>query len=111
MIIDERTYAINPADIQTYLETYVAEGMDIQIGHLGTLLGWFTTDVGTVNEVVHVWQYESLGDRERRRAALEADPAWRAFRCKTSGYVQTMRSRILRPTWFSPLGGNARTAP
>jgi hypothetical protein len=106
MILDERTYAIRPADLRTYLDTYVEKGMALQIGHLGTLLGWFTTDVGTVNEVVHIWQYDSLGDREIRRAALEADPAWQAFRAETSGYVQTMRSRILRPTWFSPLGGS-----
>lgn len=111
MILDERTYAIHPADLNAYLEAYVAEGMAIQISHLGHLIGWFTTDVGTVNEVVHIWQYEGLGDRETRRAALEADPAWRAFRARTSPYVQTMRSRILRPTWFSPLGGDGTRAP
>lgn len=106
MILDERTYAVHPAHVGAYLHAYAAEGMAIQVGHLGTLIGWFTTDVGTVNEVVHIWQYDSLGDREARRAALEADPAWQAFRAKTSGYVQSMRSRILRPTWFSPLGGS-----
>lgn len=103
VIIDERTYAIHPAHVKAYLELYVAEGMAIQTGHLGHLIGWFTTDVGIVNEVVHMWRFDSLGDRETRRAAMEADPAWQAFRVKTSPFVQSMRSRILRPTWFSPL--------
>lgn len=103
MILEERSYAIHPDKVRDYLDLYVAEGMAIQVGHLGHLVGWFTTDIGTVNEVVHMWRYESLGDREERRARMEADPAWQAFRRKSSPLVQTMRSRILRPTSFSPL--------
>lgn len=103
MIVEERSYAIHPAHVKDYLDLYVAEGMAIQVGHLGHLIGWFTTDIGTVNEVVHMWRYDSLGDRETRRAAMEADPAWQAFRAKSSPFVQRMRTRILRPTAFSPL--------
>lgn len=103
MILDERTYAIHPQYVKEYLDLYVAEGMALQVSHLGDLLGWFTTDVGVVNEVVHIWRYADLGDRERRRAAMEADPRWQVFRGKTSHCVQTMRSRILRPTAFSPM--------
>ncbi len=103
MILDERSYLIKPEHVKDYLDTYVAEGMELQISHLGDLVGWFTTDVGTVNEVVHIWRYKDMGDRERRRAAMEADPAWLAFRKKTSSYVVRMRNRILRPTSFSPM--------
>ena len=104
MILDERTYLIQPAHVDDYLRLYVEEGMALQVGHLGDLVGWFTTDSGgRVNEVVHMWRYADAGDRERRRAAMEADPAWQAFRAKTSGFVIEMRSRILRPTSFSPM--------
>ncbi len=103
MILDERTYAIHPAHVREYLDIYVAEGMALQVGHLGDLVGWFTTDAGVVNEVVHMWRYADMGDRERRRAAMDADPLWQAFRARTSGFVQSMRSRILRPTAFSPM--------
>ncbi len=104
MILDERTYLIQPAHVRDYLRLYEAEGMALQVSHLGHLVGWFTTDSGgRVNEVVHLWRYADAGDRERRRAAMEADPAWQAFRAKSSGYVIEMRSRILRPTGFSPM--------
>ncbi len=103
MILDERTYAIHPAHVQEYLTVYEAEGMALQIAHLGDLVGWFTTDAGVVNEVVQIWRYADSGDREQRRAAMEADPRWQAFRQRTSGFVQSMRSRILRPTSFSPM--------
>lgn len=103
MILDERTYAIQPAHLKEYLDIYVAEGMALQISHLGHLIGWFTTDTGTVNEVVHMWRFEGLGDRETRRAAMEADPQWQKFRARTSSFVISMRSRLLRPTAFSPM--------
>lgn len=103
MILDERTYAVQPAHVDDYLALYERDGMAIQVGHLGHLVGWFTTDCGVVNEVVHMWRFEDLGDRERRRAAMEADPAWQAFRAEAARYVLQMRSRILRPTSFSPL--------
>lgn len=103
MILDERTYAIHPAHVTDYLDAYRTDGMALQVSHLGDLVGWFTTDAGVVNEVVHMWRYADMGDRERRRAAMEADPRWQAFRARTSGFVQSMRSRILRPTAFSPM--------
>ncbi len=103
MIIDERSYEVHPAHVQDYLDLYEAEGMTIQISHLGDLVGWFTTDIGTVNEVVHLWRYKDMGDREKRRARMNADPAWQAFRKKASPYLLRMRNRILVPTAFSPL--------
>jgi len=103
MILDERTYAIKPSHVKDYLDLYEAEGMELQVSHLGHLIGWFTTDIGTVNEVVHIWRYDDMADREKRRAAMEADPRWQVFRAKASPFVVEMRSRILRPTSFSPL--------
>jgi hypothetical protein len=103
MILDERTYAIHPDHVKEYLRIYETEGMALQISHLGDLVGWFTTDAGIVNEIVHMWRYADMGDRERRRAAMEADPRWQEFRGRTSAFVQSMRSRILRPTSFSPM--------
>ena len=70
---------------------------------LGRPFREFTTDAGVVNEVVHMWRYADMGDRERRRAAMDADPEWQVFRKRTSHFVQSMRSRILRPTDFSPM--------
>jgi len=55
--------------------------------------------------VVHIWAYDSLDDRSKRRAAMAADPRWAAFgrKNKELDAVVTLESRILRPTGFSPL--------
>jgi hypothetical protein len=40
----------------------------VQTDHLGKLIGFFFTEIGVVNQVVHIWAYESLDDRLVRRA-------------------------------------------
>ena len=43
----------------------------------GELIGYFTTVIGPLNEITHIWAFADHADRSRRRAELMADPAWR----------------------------------
>jgi hypothetical protein len=45
-------------------------GLRIQKRILGNLIGYFHTEL---DQIVHLWGYESFADRERRRALLAAD--------------------------------------
>jgi len=105
MIVDLRTYTLVPGRLAAYLELYEKEGLPAQIRHLGKLIGYFTTEIGPLNQVVHLWGYESLADRDKRRAALELDPEWIAYRKKSAGLgnVQHQENKILKSTAFSPL--------
>jgi hypothetical protein len=49
--------------------------------------------------------YDSLADREQRRAAMEAEPDWIVYRQKSAavGSVQHQETRILKSVSFSPL--------
>jgi hypothetical protein len=105
MIIDLRTYTMVPGRLGAWLKLYEAEGLPIHTRHLGQPIGIFTTDVGTVNQVVFLWGFESQADRERRRDALEADPDWVAYRKKSAdaGNVQHQECKIIKSTKFSPM--------
>jgi hypothetical protein len=54
---------------------------------------------------VHVWKYATQADRETRRDALMADPAFQAYLQKSRelGAHQRQECRILKSTAFSPL--------
>jgi hypothetical protein len=76
----------------------------VQSEHLGNLVGFFTTEFGEVNQVVHIWGYASLdermaaarhGGRPALGGVLAAQPR--------AGRVLRLQSRLLRPTGFSPL--------
>jgi NIPSNAP len=105
VIVDLRTYTVVPGRLKAFLEMYETEGLPIQLRHLGKPIGYFTTEIGTQNQVVHMWGYESMADREKRRAAMEADPAWSAYRQKSaaSGNLQYQENKILKSVSFSPL--------
>jgi hypothetical protein len=97
MIIDHRTYTLKPGTLPLYVKAYVDEGHAIQIKHLGKPLGWYTsTDIGALNQIVHLWQYDDLIDRERRRAAMMADPAWLAYIAIVMPYIDVQENKILR---------------
>ena len=100
-----RTYTIVPGRVAAYLALYESEGLPIQKRHLGNPIGYFTTEIGELNQVVHLWGYESMADREKKRAGMEADPAWTAYRKKSSegGFLQHQEDKILKSTAFSPL--------
>ncbi|MEX0694127.1 MAG: NIPSNAP family protein [Rhodospirillales bacterium] len=103
MIIDHRTYTIAHGRNKEYLALFEAEGLPVQMKHLGNLIGYFTTAVGPVNEVVHLWGYQDLADMERRRKARDADPAWAEYKRKSAGMLTDQRNKLLSPASFSPL--------
>ena len=94
MIIDERTYTIHIGKIPEYLRLYQAEGLEIQSRTLGRLIGYFVTEIGALSTVVHLWAYDSMEERTKRRAALAADPAWQAYLAKMQPLVSAMENRI-----------------
>jgi hypothetical protein len=105
MIVEQRTYALLPPKMRAWLECYETYGLPIQNRHLGGLVGFFVSEIGQLNHVVHLWKYESLADREQRRGAMVKDPAWPDF-LKRAGEINAIlsqESKILVPTSFSPL--------
>jgi NIPSNAP len=103
VIVEERTYHIVTGRLPELVRLYAEEGTEIQQRHLGNLIGAFTVDIGDLSSIVQLWGYDSLAERERRRALLGADEAWRAFLPKIQPLIHTQRNRILIPTPFSPL--------
>jgi hypothetical protein len=47
-----------------------------------------------------MWAYKDLNDRERRRDALVADPAWGQYLAKATDFVASMENKVLRPAPF-----------
>ncbi|WP_421359984.1 NIPSNAP family protein [Agrobacterium rosae] len=110
MFYEIRTYRLKNGAIPAYLDVVEKEGIDIQKSHLGELVGYFFSEIGTINEIVHIWGFTSLDDREKRRAALMADPAWQAFLPKIRDLIEVAENKIMKPARFSPLEGSAPKA-
>jgi len=103
MIVEQRTYTLHVGKVPEYLRLYESEGMAIQTRILDRLVGYFTTDIGPLNQIIHMWGYDSLEDRARRRAQMQADPGWKAYVAKIQPLIHTQETKILIPTSFSPI--------
>ena len=104
MIVEMRTYTAQPGKARDWLDYYEKNGLPVQKRVLGRLVGFFTTELGALNQIVHLWAYESLADREQRRAALVKEPEWQAYlKNNPSHLLAAQETKILVPTPFSPL--------
>jgi len=107
MLFDMRTYTCRPGTVKKHLALYASEGLEVQCRHLGSPLFYAVTETGPQNSFVHIWAYASAADREQRRAALQADPAWQAYLEKSAaaGFIVSQENRLLTPAaFFSPRG-------
>lgn len=102
MIVEKRTYTFHPGKLQEFLALYEAEGLALHTKYL-PMIGYFVSEIGVLNQVITMWGYDSMQQRDELRAQLYADPAWIAFGPKTTPYIQKMETMILRPTHFSPI--------
>merc|ERR1719244_1462287 len=75
-IYELRTYNLVPSKVGQFMELS-KEKFHLRTQH-SVLLGYWTTELGGLNQVVHVWQYDSLSHRAKVRATLGADPVWQA---------------------------------
>ena len=103
MIVEERIYQIATGLLPEYLERYESMGLEIQTRILGNLIGYFTTEVGPLSTLVHLWGYADLADRTARRAALAQEATWQHYLEVCTPLIVAMENRILVPTRFSPL--------
>ncbi len=101
MIVEMREYTLHPGKVPEYLELYEQEGLEIQREILGRMVGYYSTEVGpSINQIVHLWAYDSFDDRVQRRRRLQADPGWRAYVHKMRPMLAAQTSRILNPAPF-----------
>jgi len=100
MFVEERMYTLHPGKVPDYLKLYQEEGLALQTSFLPAMAGYYSTEVGTPNMVVHMWAYEDLKQRAECRAKMLADPAWQAYVKKVQPLVVHQETRIMVPAPF-----------
>ena len=103
MIVDERIYTLKIGKLNDYLALYESKGFAVQTRILGHLIGYFHTEIGPLNQIVHLWAYDSFEERTKRRAILGSDPEWMAYAKEMRPLLDKQENKILIPASFSPL--------
>ena len=72
--------------MNTHLAIYEEFGLKAQWRHLGEPHAYMFAESGAMNSLVHQWVYKDAADREKRRAAMAADPDWQVYVKKLSEF-------------------------
>src|SRR5215470_14075132 len=97
MIFEIRTYLLKPG---TAPQAEQAFGERIEArAKLSRIAGFWRTEVGTLNQIIHIWPYKDLNERDQIRAEAVKKGLWPP---KSSEYILEMESKILHPAPFSP---------
>ncbi len=97
MIFEIRTYLLKPGTVPQAEEAF-AVALPGRV-KLSRLAGFWRTEVGTLNQIIHIWPYKDLNERDRIRAEAIEKKVWPP---KIADFVLEMESKILHPAPFSP---------
>jgi len=101
MIYEMRTYTLYPGKVPEFLEI-MEQGLPVREKY-SKLGGFWYTDIGVLNQVIHLWPYDDLAHRASVRQTMLQDPEWREVVEKLTPLIMRMESKILNPAPFSPL--------
>ena len=90
MIYELRTYTVKPGTLGDMVKAASTVSRDIRKDDYGKLEGYWSTEIGPLNQVLHMWSYNSFDERARLRAELAKNPRW------TGEYMPLIRPLLVR---------------
>lgn len=95
-LVDHRVYTIRLRRMGEFLEVFDRLAMPILLRTLGHPLGFYVSQVGALNQFVHLWAYEDLADYERRSQARDAHPEFPAYLAASEHLIVAQETRLIR---------------
>jgi len=99
MIFEVRTYRLKPRGVPEFIDIF-GKAYEKRKA-VSKLAAFFHTEIGPLNEVIHIWPYNDAGDREKKRAKSVSDKKY-AWPPKVAHLQEHMRSEIFHPAPFTP---------
>ena len=107
MIYEFRTYDLKPRSVPEFEKRSAEKIKEGRLDH-SDLFGFWYTEAGPLNQVVHVWPYDDLNQRGDVRARVVEEGVWPP---DNSEFVVNMRSEIFLPAPFMRNRGEAKLGP
>ena len=105
MIYDFRMYTLKPGATPDYMAAVKELALPIRQKYGIKLAGWYYSDVGELNQVVHIWAYNDHRHLAEAKAQVYADPDWKAK------YVPRVQPLIVAQKTYLMLSPDFAPAP
>jgi hypothetical protein len=103
MIYELRTYQLRVGAVPEYLALAETKLLPALAEHGIKPVGFWYTEVGPLSEVVHLWAYGDLNERQHKWSKWAQDPRRADFMKTLSQLVVSQSNKILSPAAFSQL--------
>ena len=102
-IYELRTYTVAVGKMSEVVSLYRTEGWAAVEKHPKKLVGYFQSDVGTINQLVHIWKFDDDADRRAHWKSLFASSDFiDGFASKFRPLVMTQEVKLLLPAPWGP---------
>ena len=103
MIIEMRTYNIKVGRLNDFINIYDKEIRAMHTKILGNQIGFFFSEFGELNQVVHLYGYKNFEDRKKRREKLIKRKEFLNYLQKVSPMIVSQKSQLMNGTKFSKI--------
>ena len=97
MIYEFRTYTLHPRTLPEFLKRF-GDALEPRL-KLSKLAAFWHTEIGPLNQVIHVWPYENALERSKIRAEAVKLGTWPP---KVQDFLVDTKSELFEPLPYSP---------
>lgn len=101
-IYELRTYAVVVGKMAEVVELYNTVGWPALSKHPEKLVGYFTGDIGAINQLIHLWKFDDDADRRAFWAGIYADQVWMAFVGKLRPMLISQENKLMLASPWGP---------
>jgi hypothetical protein len=94
-LVDHRIYTIAPRKMPEFLDVFDRLAMPILLETLSNPIGIYTSHVGPLNQVVHLWAYKDLADYQERCHRRDTHPDFPAYLQASGHLIVAQENRLL----------------
>lgn len=108
MLYEVRTYRLKPRGVPEFINTFGKAYEKRQ--SLSKISAFFHTEIGPLNEVIHIWPYKDGVERDKKRVKSVSDKKY-AWPPKVAHLQEHMQSELFTPSPMTPVFAKGNKGP
>ena len=101
-IYELRTYSAIVGKMSELVTLYKTEGWPVLSKHPPKLVGYFTGDVGALNQLIHILKFDEYADRRAFWAWVYCDANLMAFAAKIRPLIAEQQNKLMLSAPWGP---------
>ena len=104
MIYDFREYTLNPGATADYMAAVKEVALPIRQKYGVKLAGWYYSEIGELNQVVHIWAFDDEAHMAEAKGKVSRDPDWTGkYLPRVQGLIESQKTSLMMSPDFGPV--------